>query len=296
MAFELTRRAVIAGGFAAPLARSCHTLAQALPQAQSFGALEAQHGGRLGVAALHTGSRRRLAHRSSERFPMCSTHKFQTVAAILAQIDQGKLSLDRKVAYGADDLLAYAPVTKAHVADGSMTVEALCAATIQWSDNTADNLLLRLIGGPAGWTRYVRWLGDQVSRLDRLEPALNSAIPDDPRDTSTPAAMVGALDTVLLGKVLSEASRSRLEAWMLDGKVSSNLLRAAVPEGWRVGDKSGSGELGTRNDIGILLPPATIGHAPILAAVYYTGSTAPLALRESVVAEAGRLVVAALTA
>jgi beta-lactamase class A len=137
-----------------------------------------------------------------------------------------------------------------------------------------------------------------VSRLDRLEPALNSGIPDDPRDTSSPAAMVGALDTVLFGTVLSRTSRARLEAWMLDGKVSANLLRAAVPEGWRVGDKSGSGERGSRHDIGILWPSRAnpFTDAPILVAVYYTGSAEPLAVRESVVAEAGRIIIGALAA
>jgi beta-lactamase class A len=298
MSLLLTRRAVVAAGFAAALIRSSHTQAQTSEPAQAFAALETQHGGRLGIAALDTGSRRRLAYRADERFPLCSTHKFQTVAAILSRVDHGQMSLDRKLPYSRDDLLAYAPVAKEHVEDGFLTVEAACAAAIQWSDNTADNLLLGLLGGPAGWTRYARSLGDQVSRLDRLEPALNSGIPDDPRDTSSPAAMVGALDTVLLGTALSAASRARLETWMLAGKVSDTLLRAAVPAGWRVGDKSGSGERGSRNDIGILRPPRTnpFTDAPILVAVYYTGSSEPLASRESVVAEAGRIIVGALAA
>lgn len=298
MSLLLSRRAVIAAGFTAALIRSSHTQAQASDPAQAFAALETQHGGRLGIAALDTGSRRRLAYRADERFPMCSTHKFQTVAAILSRVDHGQMSLDRKLPYGRDDLLAYAPVAKEHVEEGFLTIEAACAAAIQWSDNTADTLLLGLLGGPAGWTRYARSLGDQVSRLDRLEPALNSGIPDDPRDTSSPAAMVGALDTVLLGTALSAASRARLEAWMLAGKVSDTLLRAAVPAGWRVGDKSGSGERGSRNDIGILRPPRTnpFTDAPILVAVYYTGSSEPLAARESAVAEAGRIIVGALAA
>ena len=117
-------------------------------------------------------------YRGAERFAMCSTHKFLTVAAILKQVDRGKMSLDRKVTFTRADLLSYAPIAKQHVDAGVMTVDALSAATIGWSDNTADNLLLALIDGPAGWTRYARSLGDSVSRLDRLEPDLNTANPE----------------------------------------------------------------------------------------------------------------------
>ena len=296
MSLQLTRRALIAAGFTAALTRISHTQAQAPAPAQAFAALEAQHGGRLGIAALETGTRRRIGYRADERFPMCSTHKFQTVAAILSRVDHGQLSLDRKLPYRSDDLVAYAPIAKEHLEEGFLTVEAACAAAIQWSDNTADNLLLGLLGGPEGWTRYARSLGDQISRLDRIEPALNTGVPDDPRDTSSPMAMLGALDTVLLGTALGRSSRARLEAWMLGGKVSDTLLRAAAPAGWRVGDKSGSGDRGSRNDIAILRPPHTnpFTDAPILAAVYYTGSAEPLAMRESVVAEAGRIILGAL--
>jgi beta-lactamase class A len=293
MSLLMTRRALVAAGCAAALTRLSPSRAQASSPVQAFAALEAKHGGRLGIAALDTGTRRRLAYRQGERFPMCSTHKFQTVAAILTQIDRGQLRFDRALPYGSADLLAYAPVATKYFEAGFLTVEEACAATIQWSDNTADNLLLGLLGGPPGWTRYARSLGDEVSRLDRLEPALNSALPDDPRDTSSPAAMIRALDLVLLGKALSPASRERLEGWMLDGKVSSRLLRAAVPAGWRIGDKSGAGERGSRNDIAILRPP---GRAPILASVYYTGSAEPFETREDVVAEAGRIIIGALAA
>jgi beta-lactamase class A len=250
-------------------------------------ALEAERGGRLGVSVLDTGTRRRLAFRADERFAMCSTHKFLTVAAILQQADRGEMSLDRKVSFTRADLLSYAPITKQHVDAGFMTVDALAAATSAWSDNTADNLLLALIGGPAGWTRYARSLGDSVSRLDRIEPALNSAIAGDPRDTTSPAAMVRNLDAVLLGKALSDASRTRLETWMFDGTITGTLLRAGMPKGWRVADKSGSGENGTRNDIGMITRP---GAAPLLAAVYYTQAPGELAARERVLADVGRII------
>ena len=218
---------------------------------------------------------------------MCSTHKFLTVAAILQQVDRGEMSLDRKVSFTHADLLSYAPITRRHADAGVMTVDALAAATTAWSDNTAANLLIALLGGPAGWTRYARSLGDGVSRLDRIEPALNSAIPGDPRDTTSPAAMVRDLDVVLVGKALSDASRKRLQTWMFDSTITNTLLRAGMPEGWRVADKSGAGENGTRNDIGMITRPGT---APLLAAVYYTQAPGDRAAHDRVLADVGRII------
>jgi beta-lactamase class A len=281
-----TRRAFTAASLSLALHGGLPAPASA-QAADALAALEARHGGRLGVVALDTASGRRMVYRPGERFAMCSTHKFLTAAAILAMVDRGRMKLDRNVSYGRADLLDYAPITRKNADRGSMTVEALCIAAIDWSDNTAANLLLGLIGGPPGWTRYARSIGDTFSRLDRIEPDLNSAVPGDPRDTTTPAVMVGNLEAVLLGKALGDASRLRLTGWLLDSKITGTLLRAGLPAGWRVGDKSGSGERGTRNDIGIILPPKA---APILAAVYYTQSSEAPASREAVIAEAGRII------
>jgi len=253
----------------------------------SLAAIETRHGGRLGVVARETRSGHRIDYRAEERFAMGSTHKFLTAAAILSMVDEGRMQLDRQVHYDRADLLEYAPITRKNVESGFMTVDALCAAAIEWSDNTAANLLLGLIGGPRGWTRYARLIGDVTSRLDRIEPALNTAIPGDPRDTTTPDAMVRDLNLLLVGNGLSDASRTRLANWMFDSRVTGNLLHAGLPHGWRVGDKSGSGDHGTRNDIGIIIPP---GVSPIVAAVYYTGSVEPPASREQVVAEVGRII------
>src|SRR6185312_11710602 len=212
----LSRRSLIVAGVGAALASPGSATAKddnKTGALNDLAALEAERGGRLGVSVSDTGTSRRLDFRADERFAMCSTHKFLTVAAILQQVDRGEMSLDRKVSFTHADLLSYAPITRQHVDAGAMTVDALAAATTAWSDNTAANLLLALVGGPTGWTRYARSLGDGVSRLDRIEPALNSAIPDDPRDTTSPAAMVRDLDVVLLGKALSDASRKRFETW-----------------------------------------------------------------------------------
>jgi beta-lactamase class A len=292
MTIALARRSLVAASIGVTLCRALPARARAAREAEAraqraVAALEARRGGRLGVAALDTGSGRTISHRAAERFAMCSTHKFLTAAAILAMVDQGHMTLDRPILYGRADLLEYAPIARKNVDAGFMTVDALCAAAIEWSDNTAENLLLGLIGGPAGWTRYARSIGDTISRLDRTEPTLNTAIPGDPRDTTTPEVMVRDLNALLLGEVLSDASCTCIENWMLGSTITGDLLRAGVPNGWRVGDKSGSGERGTRNDIAIIMPPQG---APILAAVFYTESTEPMPSRDHVIAEVGQII------
>ena len=301
MNFKLTRRsfasvAAVAGALCS--VRQARAESSGAPKASesdpelaqahdAIAALETHNGGRLGVVAVDTGSGRRISHRADERFAMCSTTKILTVAEILAMTDRNEMELARRVPYSRSDLLSYAPITREHVGAGFMTVSALCAAALEWSDNTAENLLLKLINGPPGWTCFARSIGDNTSRLDRFEPELNTAIPGDPRDTTTPEAMLRDLNLVLLGTILSSGSRERLNGWMLDNKITATLLRAGVTQGWRVGDKSGSGDNGTRNDIGIILRPKA---APILAAVYYTQSTKSLASRDKLIADTGRII------
>jgi len=255
----------------------------------AFAALEKQSGGRLGVAAVDKASGTRLAYRADERFAMCSTFKLLAAAAVLARVDKGELKLDKSIPYGKADLLSYAPVTKEHVAEGHMTLGDLCAAAVGVSDNTAANLILKEIGGPAGWTAYARALGDTTSRLDRTEPELNIAVAGDARDTTTPAAMLGNLDALLIGDALKGASRKQLEDWMLAGTVTGPLIKAGVPKTWQVADKSGSGANGTRNDIGVLYRPNT---APILVAIYTTGSPLDLKGQNKVIADAAALIAA----
>src|SRR5438093_12455969 len=170
---------------------------------------------------------------------MCSTFKFLAAAAVLKRVDNEEEKLDRFVSYGTKDILEYAPVTKAHLQDGGMTLGALCAAAIEQSDNTAGNLLLDAIGGPAGLTDFARSLGDQITRLDRKEPELNSAIPGDERDTTTPAAMCADMQRFVLGNVLSESSRHQLEDWLQHSETGALMIRAGVPKSWTVGEKTG---------------------------------------------------------
>jgi beta-lactamase class A len=275
-----SRRGVLAGA-AASLCGGAAFAADALS------AIEARIGGRLGVAALDLGDGRRLEHRADERFPMCSTFKAMAAAAVLQRVDAGAERLDRFLRYGPADLFSYAPATRAHVGDGGMKLGELCAAAVELSDNTAANLLLASIGGPAGWTSFVRGVGDGVSRLDRNEPTLNAAIPGDPRDTTSPAAMLGDLRRVVLGPALSAASRDRLQGWMIAGKTGAARLRAGLPPAWRIGDKTGTGDHATTNDIAVAWTPT----APIVIACYITSADASSGdAREAAIADVGRLV------
>ena len=271
------RRAVLAGAAAA--------LASPALAASDFADLEARlAGGRLGVYARNTASGRTLTHRADERFATASSFKGLLAGCVLARVDRGVERLDRVIRYGKADLLSHAPVTEAHVAEGGLPVETLCAAAVEESDNTAANLLLRSVGGPAGLTAWLRSIGDATTRLDRYELALNTAVPGDPRDTTTPRAMAETYGHLVVGNVLKPASRARLADWM--GKASTGLsrLRKGLPPGWRAGDKTGTGQRGAVGDVAIVWPP---GAGAILVACYTHEGKAALDVREAVMAEVG---------
>ena len=277
----LDRRAVIAGLLAVAVTRP----AAAAAAEDALAALEARHGGRLGVFALDTGTGRSLAHRADERFLMCSTTKFASVATLLARVDAGTERRDRRVAYGAADVaVGYAPDTKAHLAEGGMDVEALCRAAMVHSDNGAANLVLASLGGPDAVTRFVRGLGDGVTRFDRTEPTLNRT--DGPLDTTTPRAFAGTLRAVLLGEALAPASRSLLEGWMVACETGRARIRAGVPAGWTVGDKTGTAGPNA-GDVALLRPP---GRAPIVVAAYCYAPKLADAEREAVLKAVGTAV------
>jgi beta-lactamase class A len=258
---------------------------------RGIAALEKQIGGRIGAAALDTGSGRRLTHRADEHFAMCSTFKWMLAAAVLARIDGGSLRRDRHFTYRADDLPAHSPVTTEHLADG-LSLLALCAAAVEQSDNGAANLLLKTIGGPPALTAYLRELGDPITRLDRFELSLNTNIPGDLRDTTTPAAMVATMQRILVGDALSSDSRTTLLDWMTRCETGHDRLRAGLPSTWTAGDKTGTGEHGAVNDVAIAWPPMG---PPVLMAVYMSGSTRPAAALGAVHARVADIVVATFT-
>ncbi|MEO8160553.1 MAG: class A beta-lactamase [Arenimonas sp.] len=246
--------------------------------------LEARSGGRLGFALLDTGTGAQLERRGDERFPMCSTFKLMLVAATLQRIDRAQERPERRITITRAELVSYSPFTETR-AGTEVELHELCNAAMTLSDNSAANALLKPLGGPAGVTAFARSLGDEVTRLDRNETELNSAIPGDPRDTTSPLAMLGNLRTLLLGTALSDASRRQLLDWMRDNTTGDSRLRAGLPKDWKVGDKTGSGGHGTTNDIAIAWPP---GGAPWLVASYLTGSRLESAERDAVHASVAR--------
>ncbi len=252
--------------------------------------IEAATGGRLGVTLVDTGSGRTVAYRGGERFPMCSTAKVLACSALLARVDAGQESLDRRIRYTSADLVAHSPATGEHVGGDGMTLAALCEAALTLSDNTAMDLILAALGGPAAVTGFARSLGDPVTRLDRTEPSLNEAAPGDPRDTTTPVAMADDLRKLALGGALSPRSRDHLCAWMVANTTGDAKLRAGVPRLWRVGDKTGNGDQGSSNDIAVMWPP---DQPPVVAVVYLTGATSvPEEARAAASAAVGRVATA----
>ncbi len=281
--------AVFMAASVAPLAR-VFAQGNATPgPAAKLAALERRYGGRLGVAILDARSGRRINHRGEERFPMCSTFKWLAAALVLTRVDRGVERLDRRIVFGRDALVPHSPVTEQHVGKPGMTLAALCHAAITLSDNTAANLLLASFGGPAGLTAFARSLGDTRTRLDRIETALNEAIPGDPRDTTTPAMMLADMRVLLLGDALSAASRRQLIDWLVANKTGDERLRAGFPPDWRVGDKTGTSNNGITNDVAIAWPP---GRSPLLVAAYYDSRDATTEQRNAVLADVGRIVAA----
>jgi beta-lactamase class A len=283
----LTRRLAVIGPALAPAFLSSNWAAAADDIHARLAELEARSRGRLGVAILDVATGRHVEHRGEERFALCSTFKLLAAAFVLARVDRGEDSLDRRVTITEQDLLSYAPITKQHVGDAGLSLAELCEAAITLSDNTAANLLLASFGGPAALTGYLRSLGDSVTRLDRPEPELNEARPGDPRDTTTPSAIVENLRKLVVGDALSAAARDRLAGWLIACRTGGRSLRAGLPKDWWVGDKTGSGNNGATNDVAIAWPP---GRGPLLVAAYLAETTAAEDDRHAVLAEVGRIV------
>lgn len=286
----LTRRQFASSAFAAAGSLILPNISGAAPSGaapliKAIEQLELKSGGRLGVSVLDTTTGAPIHHKGDERFPMCSTFKLLASAAILKDAGDKLDRLERRVRIEQADIVENSPVTREHVGGEGMSLRELCDAAITMSDNTAGNALLKTIGGPAGLTSFARSLGDKMTRLDRTETELNEATPGDPRDTTTPNAMAANLKRLLLGDVLLPEGREQLAKWLIANKTGNSRLRAGLPQGWRVGDKTGAGEHGTTNDVAIVWPPE---RAPIIVAVYLTGASLDPNGRNDVIASIGR--------
>ena len=255
---------------------------------RALDALERRDDARLGLVAIDTGSGATVTHRAGERFAFASAAKVFIAATVLDDARSG--DLDAVVPIEQRDLLSYAPVTSQHVGSG-MTVRALLDAMLRSSDNTAANLLVARVGGPSVVQQWLRGIGDQVTQVVRVEPDLNEATPGDERDTTTPAQFAADLRTVLLGDALRPADRKMLVETMAGTTTGAATIRAGVPTGWSVADKTGTGSYGVRNDVGIVTPP---GRAPIVLVVMTSRSRADAKPVDALVAAATKVTVAAL--
>jgi len=250
--------------------------------------LEASSGGQLGVAAIDTGNNQRIQYRANEYFPMGCTSKVIGVAAILKKSMKNSQLLQERVMYKKNDLTNWTPITEKHLTDG-MTVAELCEAAISYSDNTAMNLLTKKLGGPAGLNTFARSIQDKHFKLDHWWPDEALSSPESREDESTPAAMEASLHKLILGNVLASSQREMLITWLKNNVTGDSRIRAGVPKGWVVGDKTGSGfHYGTTNDIAVIWPPKC---APIIVTIFYSGNKKEAPKREDIIASATRILI-----
>jgi len=253
-----------------------------------FKNLENEYDARLGVYAIDTGSGETIAYRADERFAYTSTFKALASGAVLLQ--NSIEEIDEVISYSAEDLVTYSPITEKHVSTG-MTLRDIMDAAIRYSDNTAGNLLLEQLGGPEGFEAALRQIGDTVTQADRYETELNEAVPGDDRDTSTARALATSLNAFALGDVLPKDKQTILTDMLRGNTTGDELIRAAVPEGWTVGDKTGAGSYGTRNDIAIVWPPEG---DPVVLAVLSSRDTQDAEYDNALIAKAAEAALSAL--
>lgn len=250
--------------------------------------------GHIGLYAENVATGARLSWRADERFVMCSTFKASLAACVLSRVDRGQDGLERLIHYSAADMQDwYAPVARQNLARGFLSVREMCAAAVEQSDNTCANLLLARIGGPPALTAFWRRTGDQVTRLDDPEPFLNRTPPGDRRDTTTPAAMANTLRRLVLGRVLSEASRTTFTEWLVNCRTGADRLRAGLPGSWVIGDKTGNNGKDAAGDIAVAWPTPGVA---IVMCVYTRGGSPSAQQFDSAFAGIGRFIGAHLSA
>jgi beta-lactamase class A len=290
---SVTRRGLIRAGVATSVAvaglAASPASAGTVGVAEQLQELEGTHGARLGVFARNVRTGREVAYRAHERFAMCSTFKTVVAAAVLRDHDRCA-PLDAVVHFPPADILPNSPVSGPCV-DTGITVGEACRGAIQYSDNTAGNLLLRQVGGPAGLTRFLRSIGDDVSRLDRWETELNAAVPGDLRDTTTPDAMGRTYERLMLGRALSRGDREQLVTWLKGNTTSAQRFRAGLPQGWVLGDKTGTGAYASAHDVGVAW---TTRGTPVVLSVLSSKDTADAPVTNALIADTARILAAAL--
>ncbi|WP_246277254.1 class A beta-lactamase [Neobacillus endophyticus] len=252
-----------------------------------FAKLENKFDAILGVFALDIGTNQTINYRPDERFAYASTHKVLSVGALLQQ--KSIEDLNQRITFTRNDLVNYSPITEKHVNTG-MSLRELCDATLRYSDNTADNLILKQLGGPSGLKKSLREIGDNVTNPERFEPELNEVNPGETHDTSTPKALAVNLQKFTLGDALPIEKRELLIDWMKRNTTGETLIRAGVPNGWEVGDKTGTGSYGTRNDIAVIWRPQ--GN-PIVLAILSSHDKKDATYNDKLIVQTTKIVIAA---
>ncbi|WP_426357801.1 class A beta-lactamase [Pseudocolwellia sp. HL-MZ19] len=241
-------------------------------------------GGRIGVSVYDVSANKVWDHNGDSRFPLMSTFKVLACAKLLSDVDKGLQLLNSSTVISADSLIEWSPVTEKLIGE-KITLKQACSAAMTMSDNTASNILLDAINGPKELTAFMRSIGDNVTRLDRIEPELNEALDGDKRDTTTPNAMVKSLHTLLFGKVLSQDAKTQLKQWMIDNKITGNLLRSVLPDTWLIADRSGSGGFGSRAITAVVWSDT---RSPLIISIYLTQTKATLSERNKTIANIGK--------
>lgn len=253
---------------------------------------EARLSARVGVSVFDLETGTAWQHRGDERFPTNSTFKAFLCAAMLQAAETGRVDPDEEVTILESDLVFYSPVAEKHVGGDPVSIRNLCGMTVTISDNAAANLVMKAIGGPAAVTAFLRGIGDEVTRVDCWEPESNSGIPGDARDTTSPNAAVQTLKKLVLEETLSPAARKQLTDWLVGNKVGDATLRAGLPDGWRIADKTGAGANGSRNNIAVIWPT---GRKPVVIAIYITQTAASFEARNRTIADFGKALAGSLT-
>ncbi|WP_312477909.1 class A beta-lactamase [Kosakonia cowanii] len=253
--------------------------------------LENKSGGKLGLTVVDTSDGTTYSWRGDEKFPLCSTSKVMVVAAILKKSESDTNLLAKKITINKSDMVNYNPITSKYI-DSSMTITELSKAALQYSDNAAMNKLLSYLGGPRYATQFARTIGDKAYSLDRNEPGLNTAIPSDSRDTTTPSAMAETLNKLILGSALKKEQKAKLTEWMKGNTTGLNSIKAGLPAEWTVADKTGSGDYGTTNDVAVIWPK---NHAPVILTTYFTQPEKDASARKDVLASAAKLIAEAIS-
>ncbi|MCU5685455.1 class A beta-lactamase [Bacillus wiedmannii] len=257
---------------------------------QSFAKLEKEYDAKLGIYALDTGTNQTIAYHSDDRFAFASTSKSLAVGALLRK--NSLEALDQRITYTHEDLSNYNPITEKHV-DTGMTLKELADASVRYSDSTAHNLILKQLGGPSEFEKILREMGDTVTTSERFEPELNEVHPGETHDTSTPEAIAKTLQSFTLGTALPTEKRELLVDWMKRNTTGDKLIRAGVPKGWEVADKTGAGSYGTRNDIAIIWPP---NKKPIVLAILSNHDKEDAKYDDKLIADATKVVLNTLKA